>query len=226
MRTIVKSITTVFLGLITIQLLSGCTNWQKKYEALNVEHQNLKGLEENCRQALARTGSEKDLLAKQLDEGQQTIEELKKQIEERNASLGDVSGFGDKYDVSLDEAAGTITVTLRNTILFPSGKASLKKSSNADLNHIVSVLQEDYSNRPIDVVGHTDAEPISKSKWKDNWELSAQRSLSIVRYLISQGIPGERLRAIGCGATRPVAPNATASGKARNRRVEIVVHMR
>ncbi|MHC4148951.1 MAG: OmpA/MotB family protein, partial [Planctomycetota bacterium] len=58
------------------------------------------------------------------------------------------------------------------------------------------------------------------------WELSAQRALSVVRYLIGRGFPKERIRSVGRGETHPIASNATASGKARNRRVEIVVHMR
>jgi len=87
-------------------------------------------------------------------------------------------------------------------------------------------LQSQYSGKQIDIVGHTDADPIKKSKWKDNWELSTQRALSVVRYLIKRGIPEDRIRASGCGAARPIASNATVSGKAKNRRVEIVVHMR
>ena len=77
---------------------------------------------------------------------------------------------------------------------------------------------------PIDIVGHTDTDPIKKSKWKDNWELSAQRSLAVVRYLISKGIPKETILEVGRGESQPVASNSTESGKAKNRRVEIVEH--
>ena len=78
----------------------------------------------------------------------------------------------------------------------------------------------------MDVVGHTDTDPIKKSKWKDNWELSAQRALSVLRYLVKRGITKEKIQAVGCGESQSIASNSTASGKARNRRVEIVVHMR
>ena len=73
---------------------------------------------------------------------------------------------------------------------------------------------------------HTDSDPIKKSKWKDNWELSAQRALSVLRYLVQRGTPEDRIRATGRGASQPIASNTTASGKAKNRRVEIVVYMR
>ena len=78
----------------------------------------------------------------------------------------------------------------------------------------------------MDVVGHTDTEPIKKSSWKDNLELSAQRALSVTRYLMDHGIPDKQVEASGCGSARPVASNSTADGKAKNRRVEIVVHLR
>ena len=99
-------------------LLPGCTNWKKKYEALNVEHQNVKGL-------LDRTMAEKGMLADEVSSGQQTIEELQRRIAERQTAA-EATGFGPGYDVSFDPAAGTITVTLPNTILFDSGKAVLK----------------------------------------------------------------------------------------------------
>jgi len=90
------------------------------------------------------------------------------------------------------------------------------------------VLREKYNGKQVDVVGHTDTDPIrkTKDKWKDNWELSAERALTVARYLIQRGIAEDKIRAVGCGESRPIASNSTASGKAKNRRVEIVVHMR
>jgi chemotaxis protein MotB len=199
--------------------LPGCTNWEKKYQALSVEHENLKGL-------LEKERSEKGLLADQVTQGQQTIEELQRQIEQQRKTPAEASGFGPGYDVAFDPAAGTITVTLPNAILFDSGKETLKSATIAELDHIRSVLQQKYKDRQIDVVGHTDTDPIKKSKWKDNWELSAQRSLTVARYLIQRGISEDNIRAVGCGESRPIASNSTASGKAKNRRVEIVVHVR
>lgn len=206
---------------VVITLLPGCVNWEKRYEALKVEHENLKGL-------LERERSEKGMLADQVTQGQQTIEELQRQIEQQRKTPADATGFGEGYDVAFDPDAGTITVTLPNSILFDSGKATLKKATSAELDHIRSVLREKYNGKQIDVVGHTDTDPIrkTKDKWQDNWELSAQRALTVARYLIKRGIPEDKIRAVGCGESRPIASNATATGKAKNRRVEIVVHIR
>ena len=218
MNPISKKVTTVIICIVAMSLLSGCTNWRKKYEALNVEHQNLQGLME-------RERTEKGQLAGQLAQEQQTIEELQKKIAQRQ-SAGKASGFGDKYDVAFDPEAGTVTVTLPNAILFDSGKAALKRSASGDLNHILEVLKSQYSGRQVDVIGHTDTDPIKKSQWKDNWELSTQRSLTVVRYMTDHGIAKERIRAIGRGDSKPIVPNTSASNKAKNRRVEIVVHMK
>jgi len=219
MRNINPKTTALLICMASITFLCGCTDWQKKYDYLNVEHENLKGRFESLQ-------SERGQLAQRISQDQETIQELQKQIQERKQSPAEVTGFGEGYDVAFDPAAGTITVTLQNEILFDSGKATLKKATSTQLDHILSVLSSKYASRQIDVVGHTDTDPIKKSPWKDNWELSAERALTVVRYLVERGIPDAQIQASGCGAARPVASNANAAGKAKNRRVEIVVHMR
>ncbi|MHC4103588.1 MAG: OmpA/MotB family protein [Planctomycetota bacterium] len=218
MRVTNKKTVALLTCLVALALLPGCTNWEKKYKALSVEHENIKGL-------LDRERSEKGQLADRISQDQMTIEELQRQIEERSKTPGDVTGFGDGFDVRLDPSKGTITVTLPNAILFDSGKAVLKRATSAELDQIYSVLRDKYSGKQIDVVGHTDTDPIKKSKWKDNWELSAQRALSVVRYLVKKGVSVEQIKASGRGQSQPIASNSSSSGKAKNRRVEIVVHM-
>jgi len=207
--------------LVALALMSGCTDYKKKYDYLNVEHQNLKGRFENLE-------GERQQLADRIAQDQQTIDELRRQIEELNKTPADATGFGDGYDVAFDATAGTITVTLPNTILFESGKAALKNATSSELDHILGVIKQKYADKDIDVVGHTDTDPIVKTKdlWKDNLELSAQRALSVARYLTAHGIADKQVRAAGCGSARPVASNASAVGKAKNRRVEIIVNMR
>ncbi|MBA7712717.1 Outer membrane protein A [subsurface metagenome] len=219
MRTTNKKTIALLICLVVFALLPGCINWEKKYQALSVEHENIKGL-------LDRERSEKGQLADRISQDQMTIEELQRQIEERAKTPADATGFGEGYDVAFDPAKGTITVTLPNAILFDSGKAELKRATSRELDHIRSVLRDKYPGKQVDIVGHTDTDPIKKSKWKDNWELSAQRALSVLRYLVKRGIPEEKIQAVGCGESQPIASNSTASDKAKNRRVEIVVHLR
>ena len=226
MQNVVTRIVFVLTMIATIGIGSGCTNWHKKYDGLNVEHQNLKGLYENCVASLDTSTAEKTQLGQELAQGRQTIEQLQEQIRQKQVSPAEATGFGKGMDVAFDPTAGTITVTLPNAILFSPGKAALKKASVSELDHVRSVLRQRYRGRDIDVVGHTDSDPIRKSKWKDNWELSAERALTVLRYMTKQGIQEESIRAVAAGASRPIASNSTSSGKAKNRRVEIVVHMR
>lgn len=226
MKDLLKRTLMFSVALVLIVMLTGCTNWKKKYEGLNVENQNLKGLYERCSDNLGAAASDKSQLSQQLSKSIRTIEELQREIEERNISPGEASGFGNNMDVKFDSAAGTITVTLDNTLLFSSGKATLKKSTIRELDHIRSVVKERYASMPIDIVGHTDTDPIKKSKWKDNWDLSAQRALAVLRYLESRGMRSDMIRAVAAGSSKPIASNSSASGKARNRRVEIVVRTR
>ena len=219
MRAANKKKTALMIALASVCFLSGCTNWKKKYNALYVDYENKMGLLDFERR-------EKDKLAAQIAEDQATIDELQRRIGESNQTPADATGFGPGYDVKFDASAGTITVTLPNAILFDSGKATLKSGVSKELNHIQSVLNSQYPGRQIDVVGHTDTDPIKRSGWDDNLELSAQRALTVARYLIKRGIAEDKIKASGCGAARPIASNATAAGKAKNRRVEIVVHIR
>lgn len=219
MQLVNRKLVVPLICVVSLSLVSGCTDYKKKYDYLNVEHQNLKGRFETLQ-------SERQQLADRIAQDQETINGLQREIEELNKTPAEATGFGEGYDVAFDAAAGTITVTLPNTILFDSGKASLKNATSAELDHILSVLKQKYPSKEIDVVGHTDTDPIQKSPWKDNWELSAQRALSVARYLIQHGVPESQVRAAGCGPARPVASNSTSAGKARNRRVEIVVNVR
>ncbi len=216
-----KKMIALLICFVFVTVMPGCTNWQKKHDALAVEHENLRGL-------LDRERSEKGLLADEVTMGQQTIEELRRQIEEQKKTPADATGFGDGYNVAFDAAAGTVTVTLQNSLLFDSGKATLKKATSAELDHIRSVLKQKYAGKHVDVVGHTDSDPIrkTKDKWKDNLELSSQRAISVTRYLIRKGIADDEIRAVGCGESRPIASNSSSTDKAKNRRVEIVVYVR
>jgi outer membrane protein OmpA-like peptidoglycan-associated protein len=102
------------------------------------------------------------------------------------------------------------------TILFDTGKASIKKQSAEVLNDIVGILKE-YSNAQFNIEGHTD----SSGSATFNKSLSQSRAKSVMDYLVSNGIAADRLNYAGYGEERPLDSNKTRAGKARNRRVEI-----
>ena len=131
--------------------------------------------------------------------------------------------FGEGVDVSM--VGDTMTVTLPDTILFDSGKVTLKGSSKQVLDKIAGVLNRDYATYKIRVEGHTDDQPIVKSKklWQDNWDLSCNRAMAVLRHLVQKGVDPKRVYAAGYSYYKPVASNSTPAGRAKNRRVAIVV---
>ena len=116
-----------------------------------------------------------------------------------------------------------LVVTFVSEVLFDSGKAKLRSDSLSKLNKVAGVLNTTVADLNIGIEGHTDNEPIKKSGWKSNWELSTARALSVLHHLSEQNVNEPRMSAIGYGEYRPVAPNDSKDGRQKNRRVEIVI---
>jgi outer membrane protein OmpA-like peptidoglycan-associated protein len=123
-------------------------------------------------------------------------------------------------ETSYDKNAGTMTVNLPGDVLFDSGHETIKESAKTTLNKIASALKKDYAGKAIRVEGHTDSDPIVKTKdrYLDNLDLSLSRAAAVTRYLEGQGIAAKQITTSGFGQTKP-----RGSDKAKNRRVEIVV---
>ena len=132
--------------------------------------------------------------------------------------------FGEGVETS--QIGSETHITLPQAILFDPGKDTLKASSKQVLDKIVAVLNKDYAGDKIRVEGHADNQPIKKTKatWEDNWELSCNRAMEVLRYMTSKGIDPKRAYAAGFSYYKPVASNDTAAGRAKNRRVVIVVY--
>lgn len=122
-----------------------------------------------------------------------------------------------------------LTIRLANQILFRSGEARLREDSRPALEAVAALLTNELAAYPIAVEGHTDNVPISDSiraRFPSNWDLSAARAASAVRFLEAEaGISPARLSVTGYADTRPIAPNDTPEGQARNRRIEFVIDL-
>ncbi len=124
--------------------------------------------------------------------------------------------------ITTRETRRGILIRLENEVLFDSGKADIKPAAIQSLDKIAEILK-DIPNS-IRVEGHTDNIPINTERFPSNWELSTQRALAVVSYLIEKvGIDPARLSAAGYGESRPLVANDSAAARARNRRVEILV---
>lgn len=116
-----------------------------------------------------------------------------------------------------------ISITLSDRFLFDTGKAELKDDSSKTLSKLASLFSE--LDTAISIEGHTDSYPIVRaSTYKDNWELSGERALSVLRYFIDkEQLDPNGFQYAGYADTRPAADNSTAEGRSKNRRVEITV---
>lgn len=113
-----------------------------------------------------------------------------------------------------------VKIMLADPVLFDLGESELKRPAMPILHQVAGLLK-DIPNA-IMVEGHTDDRPITGGKFRSNWELSAARAFSVIRYFIDEeNIPAEGLSAVGYGEYRPLYPNDTEENRARNRRIEI-----
>ena len=128
----------------------------------------------------------------------------------------------EKENLSTRVLGGKIIVGVNGKALFGSGSASLRPSAVPVFNELIDILY-DYPDYTINIKGHTDNIPISTDIFPSNWELSAVRATTVLKYLISRGIGPDRLTATGYGDILPLVPNTSEENRAQNRRVEFVL---
>ena len=127
--------------------------------------------------------------------------------------------LGDDIEVIVND--GSISFRISSEILFGSGRAELEDAGLDVIDRLVPTLAA--GGHRIIVEGHTDNLPIQTERFPSNWELSASRASSVVRYLQLAGIESTRLSATGYADTRPLANNGDEQGRASNRRVELIM---
>jgi len=123
--------------------------------------------------------------------------------------------------VRVTQSPRGITVEINASLLFNSGDAVLQPQSTEALTAVARVLAE--VDNPIQVEGHSDNVPINSPAYPSNWELSSARAGSVVRLFAELGVPTTRMVAIGYADNQPLDTNATAEGRARNRRVNVLI---
>jgi chemotaxis protein MotB len=152
---------------------------------------------------------------------QQAIEEQAHMTEVASGLLDAMAPLVKEGKVKVTQSRRGVSIEINANVLFAPGLAELEPQSLAVLRTVAEHLKNEPFN--LEVTGHTDNIPISNSIFASNWELSAVRATSVVRLLAENGIAPARLSAIGREASQPIAPNDTAEGRARNRRVELMI---
>lgn len=179
------------------------------------------------RSALA---DERSKLSTEKEQLAQVVQEKEAELAKLKATYTDIEEKlkGEIHDgaIRLSQAEGRIQVDLVDKILFDSGDASISPRGGEVLMRLGGVLAK-VEDRNIQVAGHTDDSPPSArlaATFPSNWELSTARAVNVVRFLQEKAnVPARRLVASGHGETQPVASNSTPKGRARNRRIEILL---
>jgi len=135
--------------------------------------------------------------------------------------VGAMSSLVRQGQVKVTQSARGITVEINASTLFPSGEATLQPATAQALAAVARVLAQ--TDNPIQVEGHTDDLPIKSPVYPSNWELSSARAAAVVRLLSEQGVPPGRMVAIGYADNKPLDTNASPEGRARNRRVNVLI---
>lgn len=138
-------------------------------------------------------------------------------IQEALAEAGD---WGDKVTVSVEKRG--IVIRVAETVIFDTGKADIRPEALEILKKVGGILAD--LNNQVRVEGHTDNVPINTARYPSNWELSTDRASVIIRYFIDiSGMEPTLLSAAGYAHYKPIDTNDTPEGKAKNRRVDIVI---
>jgi chemotaxis protein MotB len=182
---------------------------------------------------LESTGKSKDEeLGKVRGEKEATVaelEELRKQRDAQEQRLAAYRQLQDKFRALVDSGKleigfrnGQMVVKLPSSILFASGASVLSKEGQAALGDVTKVLVE-FKDRRFLIAGHTDNVPIKTRQFPNNWVLSTARAVSVLEFMIAQGMPASSVAAAGYADQDPVAANDSEPNKELNRRIEIIL---
>lgn len=212
----------------------GTAENKKLLAALQETQLDLQKREDELRQLeaeLNRKKSNLDQLSATLAAREARVQELEQIIAQKDEAVrqlkdriaGALTGFTDK-GLTVEQKNGKIYVSLEAKLLFPSGSTVVNAEGKKALVDLAKVIK-DEDDITILVEGHTDTDPYNGSGViKDNWDLSVMRATSVVRIMTDNGkVPAQMLTAAGRGEFIPVADNSTKEGKAKNRRIEIIL---
>lgn len=130
----------------------------------------------------------------------------------------------DEVGVSYGMRDGNMVISVPSTITFAAGQATLSDEGKKALKKVAATLKKEYPSMKYSIEGHTDADPIKKSKFASNRELSVMRAMAVLEFLVGDcEVADANCVVAGHGQYDPVAANDKDAGKAKNRRVEIVV---
>ncbi len=177
------------------------------------------------RKKVADLEAENTRLKEQLNELKEKSQQVEAESNTYKDLLQEMKAEIAQGEITITELKGKLTVDVVDKILFASGQAKVKKEGLAVLKRVVDILKT-VEDKNIRIEGHTDNVPITSRLAKfypTNWELAAARAINVTRYLQEQGVDPTILSATAYGEYQPVADNDTPEGRAKNRRIAIIL---
>jgi chemotaxis protein MotB len=150
-------------------------------------------------------------------EEERSFQDLKKRVD----ALAARAGIEDKVSTTVSPRGLKIRL-ITDGLFFDSGSAVVKPGARPTLAEIGDIIAKE-AEHPVQVEGHTDDRPINTSQYPSNWQLSGARAAAVVQGLAGAGVSSKRMSLGGYAAQQPIAGNETPAGRARNRRVEIIL---
>ena len=198
----------------------------KKYDDLRKSSgAQVAGLSSDLAEKQAELDAKEELL-KNREERLKMLEEIIRKQDELMTALSDrvknaLMGF-DADELSVEMRDGKVYVSMSDKLLFKSASATVEPKGVEALEKIAEVMKKN-TDINMAIEGHTDSLAINTARFKDNWDLSVARSVSVVRLLTKNGLDPQRVTAAGKGEFTPIGDNKTKEGRAKNRRTEIVL---
>jgi chemotaxis protein MotB len=210
------------------KLASGSASAQEEIATLQKQASELEANAARIAKEREQLRQEQSQLAATLEQErlakEEEIKRLTRTQEELSKSLQDEISKG---NITIQQVRDRLTINMVDRVLFDSGQAHVKPAGIKVLKQVGDVLGK-ITDKQIRIEGHTDNVPISsklQDRFKTNWELSASRATTVVRYLIDQGgVDRQYLSAVGYADTHPLASNDSEEGRSSNRRIEIVLY--
>jgi chemotaxis protein MotB len=226
------------LVLVVAALLAGCRTNTDRIRVLEAERADAERRNSELKHAQAELRAEKIKAEGDAESQRARLEALEAQLEIARTPMEEegldspetaridverlIAELGKGAEV-VERDDGGATIVLASDVTFTAGRADLNRQAQETLRLVARTLKDTDGFNRLRIEGHTDSDPIRKSGWRDNRELSLARASKVRMFLVAQGL-GEGLMSVeGHGAARPIASNTSSQGKARNRRVEIVL---
>ena len=221
---------------LSLLVMTSCQSQQLK-ETIADQDRQLELAYQDRRKTMAdrdRYRTETSDLRDRLQNEQQQSYQLRQRLSAMEASMANMQSPDQEVenlrgrlrgsDVGVARRGDVIVLDLPSALTFPSGSATLNSKGRSSLKAVSDILKSDYTGKTFWVEGHTDDDPIRKSKWKTNLRLSVERAMAVSAYLTGDlGIEETQVRVSGYGEFSPKVPNDSKENKATNRRVEILI---